>query len=194
MDEVLRSGPMSQQDQRISDAVRRDYPGLRAFIRKRVADQSDAEDILQDVFYELLEAYRMMKPVEQVTAWLFRVARNRITDLFRRRTREARATEPAKFNAEGEELLLDELLPSPDAGPDAAYARGVLVEALDDALEELSAEQRDVFVAHELMGYTFKDLAEQSGVSMNTMLSRKRYAVLHLRERLQSVYDEFSRR
>jgi RNA polymerase sigma factor (sigma-70 family) len=194
MDEVLRSGPMSQQDQRISDAVRRDYPGLRAFIRKRVADQSDAEDILQDVFYELVEAYRMMKPVEQVTAWLFRVARNRITDLFRRRTREARATEPAKFNAEGEELLLDELLPSPDAGPDAAYARGVLVEALDDALEELPAEQRDVFVAHELMGYSFKDLAEQSGVGVNTLLSRKRYAVLHLRERLQSMYDEFSRR
>jgi len=194
MDEVLRSGPMSQQDQRISEAVRRDYPGLRAFIRKRVADQSDAEDILQDVFYELLQAYRMMKPVEQVTAWLFRVARNRITDLFRRRTREARAAEPARFNAEGEELLLDELLPSPDAGPDAAYARGVLVEALDDALEELPAEQRDVFVAHELMGYSFKDLAEQSGVGVNTLLSRKRYAVLHLRERLQSVYDEFSRR
>jgi RNA polymerase sigma factor (sigma-70 family) len=194
MDEALRSGPMSQQDQRISEAVRRDYPGLRAFIRKRVADQSDAEDILQDVFHELVEAYRMMKPVEQVTAWLFRVARNRITDLFRRRTREARAAEPAKFNAEGEELLLDELLPSPDAGPDAAYARGVLVEALDDALEELPPEQRDVFVAHELMGYSFKDLAEQSGVGVNTLLSRKRYAVLHLRERLQSVYDEFSRR
>jgi len=194
MDEVLRSGPMSQQDQRISEAVRRDYPGLRAFIRKRVADQSDAEDILQDVFYELVEAYRMMRPVEQVTAWLFRVARNRITDLFRRRTREARVAEPAKFNAEGEELLLYELLPSPDAGPDAAYARGVLVEALDDALEELPEEQRDVFVAHELMGYSFKDLAEQSGVSMNTLLSRKRYAVLHLRKRLQSVYDEFSRR
>ena len=194
MDEALRSGPMSQQDQRISEAVRRDYPGLRAFIRRRVADQSDAEDILQDVFYELVEAYRMMKPVEQVTAWLFRVARNRITDLFRRRTREARAAEPAKFNAEGEELLLDELLPSPDAGPDAAYARGVLVEALDDALEELPAEQRDVFVAHELMGYSFKDLAEQSGVGVNTLLSRKRYAVLYLRERLQSVYDEFLRR
>jgi RNA polymerase sigma factor (sigma-70 family) len=193
MDEALRSGPMSQQDQRISEAVRRDYPGLRAFIRKRVADQSDAEDILQDVFYELVEAYRMMKPVEQVTAWLFRVARNRITDLFRRRTREARAAEPAKFNAEGEELLLDELLPSPDAGPDAAYARDVLVEALDDALEELPEEQRDVFVAHELMGYSFKELAEQSGAGVNTLLSRKRYAVLHLRERLQSVYDEFSR-
>lgn len=193
MDEVLRSGPMSQQDQRISEAVRRDYPGLRAFIRKRVADQSDAEDILQDVFYELVEAYGMMKPVEQVTAWLFRVARNRITDLFRRRTREARAAEPAKFNAEGEELLLDELLPSPDAGPDAAYARGVMVEALDDALEELPAEQRDVFVAHELMGYSFKDLAEQSGVGVNTLLSRKRYAVLHLRDRLRSIYDEFTK-
>src|SRR6201987_4223458 len=195
MDETLREQwPMTEQDQRISEAVSREESRLRNFIRRRVADPRDAEDILQDVFYELVEAYRMMKPVEQVTAWLFRVARNRLTDLFRRRTREARATEPAKFNAEGEQLLLDELLPSPDAGPDAAYARGVLVEALDDALEELPAEQRDVFVAHELMGYSFKDLADHSGVSVNTLLSRKRYAVLHLRERLQSVYDEFSRR
>src|SRR6266705_3253697 len=194
MDEAVRNGRMAQQDPRISDAVRQEYSGLRAFIRKRVADQSDAEDILQEVFFELVEAYRLTKPVEQVTAWLFRVARNRITDLFRRKTREARVAEPAKFNDEGEELLLDELLPSPDAGPDAAYARGVLVEALDDALEELPAEQRDVFVAHELMGYSFKDLAEQSGASVNTLLSRKRYAVLHLRGRLQSVYDEFSRR
>jgi RNA polymerase sigma factor (sigma-70 family) len=194
MEEALRNGLMAQQDQRISDAVRQDYPGLRAFIRKRVADQSDAEDILQEVFFELVEAYRLMKPVEQVTAWLFRVARNRITDLFRRRTREAQATEPAKFNEQGEELLLDELLPSPDAGPDAAYARGVLVEALDDALEELPAEQREVFIAHELMGYTFKELAEQSGTSVNTLLSRKHYAVLYLRKRLQSVYEEFTRR
>jgi RNA polymerase sigma factor (sigma-70 family) len=135
-----------------------------------------------------------MKPVEQVTAWLFRVARNRITDLFRRRTGEARVTEPAKFNEQGQELLLDELLPSPDAGPDAAYARGVLVEALDDALEELPEEQREVFIAHELMGYTFKELAEQSGTSVNTLLSRKHYAVLYLRKRLQSVYEEFTRR
>jgi RNA polymerase sigma factor (sigma-70 family) len=194
MEEALRNGLMAQQDQRIFDAVRKDYPGLRAFIRKRVADQSDAEDILQEVFYELVEAYRLMKPVEQVTAWLFRVARNRITDLFRRRTREAQATEPAKFNEQGEELLLDELLPSPDAGPDAAYARGVLVEALDDALEELPPEQREVFLAHELMGYSFKELAEQSGTSVNTLLSRKHYAVLHLRKRLQSVYEEFTRR
>lgn len=194
MEEALRNGLMAQQEQRISDAVRKDYPGLRAFIRKRVADQSDAEDILQEVFFELVEAYRLMKPVEQVTAWLFRVARNRITDLFRRRTREAQVTEPAKFNEHGEQLLLDELLPSPDAGPDAAYARGVLVEALDDALEELPAEQREVFIAHELMGYSFKELAEQSGTSVNTLLSRKHYAVLYLRKRLQSVYEEFTRR
>jgi RNA polymerase sigma factor (sigma-70 family) len=194
MEEALRNGLMAQQDQRISEAVRKDYPGLRAFIRKRVADQSDAEDILQEVFFELVEAYRLMKPVEQVTAWLFRVARNRITDLFRRRSREARVTEPAKFNEQGEELLLDELLPSPDAGPDAAYARGVLVEALDDALEELPAEQREIFIAHELMGYSFKELAEQSGTSVNTLLSRKHYAVLYLRKRLQSVYEEFTRR
>jgi len=194
MEEALRNGLMAQQDQRISDAVRKDYPGLRAFIRKRVADQSDAEDILQEVFFELVEAYRLMKPVEQVTAWLFRVARNRITDLFRRKSREARVTEPAKFNEQGEELLLEELLPSPEAGPDAAYARGVLVEALDDALEELPEEQREVFIAHELMGYSFKELAEQSGASVNTLLSRKHYAVLHLRKRLQSVYEEFTRR
>src|SRR6266581_2453021 len=182
MDEALRrQWHMTQQDQRISETVSREYARLRNFIRKRVADQGEAEDILQDVFYELVEAYRMMKPVEQVTAWLFRVARNRITDLFRRKTREARVAEPAKFNDEGEELLLDELLPSPDAGPDAAYARGVMVEALDDALEELPEEQREVFIAHELMGYSFKELAEQSGTSMNTLLSRKHYAVLHLR-------------
>src|SRR5438552_4759807 len=134
MDEALRrQWPMAQEDQRISEAVDREYAGLRSFIREHVADQGEAEDILQDVFFELVEAYRMMKPVEQVTAWLFRVARNRITDLFRRKTREARAMEPAKFNEEGDELLLDELLPSPDAGPDATYARGVLLEALDDA-------------------------------------------------------------
>ena len=184
---------MAQQDQRISDAVRKDYPGLRAFIRKRVADQSDAEDILQEVFFELVEAYRLMKPVEQVTAWLFRVARNRITDLFRRKSREARVTEPAKFNEQGEELLLEELLPSPEAGPDAAYARGVLVEALDDALEELPEEQREVFIAHEIEGRSFRQLAAATGRSVNTLLSRKHYAVLHLRRRLQAIHDEFAK-
>ncbi len=195
MDEALnKQWPMVEQDQRISDAVSREQSRLRNFIRRRVPDPGDAEDILQDVFYELVEAYRMMKPVEQVTAWLFRVARNRITDLFRARSREASRNEPARVAENGEELLLEELLPSPDAGPDAAYARSVLLDELDDALDELPEEQREVFVAHELMGYSFKELAAQTGVSVNTLLSRKHYAVLHLRERLQAIYDEFRKR
>jgi RNA polymerase sigma factor (sigma-70 family) len=192
MDQALRKQwPIVEQDQRISEAVSRDQSRLRSFIRRRVADPGDAEDILQDVFYELLEAYRMMKPVEQVTAWLFRVARNRITDLFRRRSREALRNEPAKVAEDGEELSLEELLPSPDGGPAAAYARSVLLEELDDALDELPAEQREVFVAHEVMGYSFKELSAETGLSVNTLLSRKHYAVLHLRERLQAIYDEF---
>jgi len=195
MDEALRKQwPMVEQDQRISEAVSREQSRLRNFIRRRVADPGDAEDILQDVFYELVEAYRMMKPVEQVTAWLFRVARNRITDLFRRRSREALRNEPVRVAEDGEVLLLEELLPSPDAGPDAVYARSVLLEELDDALDELPAEQREAFIAHELMGYSFKELAAQTGVSVNTLLSRKHYAVLHLRERLQAIYDEFTKR
>jgi RNA polymerase sigma factor (sigma-70 family) len=194
MDEALPTGLMTEQDQRISEAIRRDYSGLRAFIRKRVLNPSDAEDVLQDVFYELVEAYRMMKPIEQMTAWLFRVARNRITDLFRRRTREALVSGPAQVDEDGEELWLVDLLPSSEAGPDAAYARTVMIQALDDALDELPDEQREVFVAHELMGSSFKDLAARTGVSVNTLLSRKRYAVLHLRERLKSVYEEFTRR
>jgi RNA polymerase sigma factor (sigma-70 family) len=192
MDEALRRHwLMAQQDQRISEAINREHARLRNFIRKRVADQGDAEDILQDVFYELVEAYRMMKPVEQVTAWLFRVARNRITDLFRRKKREASRNEPMGVSDDGEVLQLDDLLPSPDAGPEAAYARRVLSEELDAALDELPDEQREVFVAHELMGYSFKELAAQTGVSVDTLLSRKHYAILHLRERLQAIYDEF---
>jgi RNA polymerase sigma factor (sigma-70 family) len=192
MDEALNKlWPMVDQDQRISDAVSREQSRLRNFIRRRVADPGDTEDILQDVFYELVEAYRMMRPVEQVTGWLFRVARNRITDLFRKRSQEGLRRDAPKMAEDGEDLLLEELLPSPDAGPDAAYARGVLLEELDEALEELPPEQREVFVNHELMGYSFKELAAQSGVSVNTLLSRKHYAVLHLRERLQAIYEEF---
>jgi RNA polymerase sigma factor (sigma-70 family) len=192
MDEALnKRWPMVAQDQSISEAVSRDQSRLRSFIRRRVADPGDAEDILQDVFYELVEAYRMMKPVEQVTAWLFRVARNRITDLFRKKTREALRNEPVKISEEGEELSLEEFLPSRDAGPDATYARSVLLDELDDALDELPIEQREVFVAHEWMGYSFKELSAQTGVSVNTLISRKHYAVMHLRERLQSIYDEF---
>jgi RNA polymerase sigma factor (sigma-70 family) len=191
MDGTLRKQwMMVQQDHEISEAIERERPRLRNFIRRRVPDQSDAEDILQEVFSELVEAYRMMKPLEQVTAWLFRVARNRITDLFRSKKREA-STEPAVTTEDGEILQWEDLLPAPDAGPESAYARSVLLEEMDAALDELPEEQREVFVAHEFMGYSFKELAEQSGVSVNTLLSRKHYAVLHLRERLQSIYDDF---
>jgi len=194
MDAALkRHWAMADQDQRVSEAIDREQSRLRNFIRRRVPDRDDAEDVLQDVFYELVEAYRMVKPVEQVTAWLFRVARNRITDLFRRKNREALRNEPAPITADGEILPLEEWLPSPDAGPDAAYARGVLLEELDAALDELSDDQREVFIAHELMGYSFKEIAAQTGLGVNTLLSRKHYAVLHLRERLQAIHDEFTK-
>jgi RNA polymerase sigma factor (sigma-70 family) len=196
MDAALKQWAMTDQDQRISEAIERDQSRLRNFIRRRVPDREDAEDVLQDVFYELVEAYRLMKPVEQVTAWLFGVARNRITDLFRSKRKkkwEAFRSEPALATlAEDREVLqLEELLPSPDAGPDALYARGVLLEEMDAALDELPEEQREVFIAHELMGQSFKEIAAQTGVSVNTLLSRKHYAVLHLRERLQAIHDEF---
>jgi RNA polymerase sigma factor (sigma-70 family) len=184
---------MAEQDQRISEAIEREQSRLRNFIRRRVADRDDAEDVLQDVFYELVEAYRMMTPVEQVTAWLFRVARNRIIDLFRKKSREALRNQPPAATEDGETLPLEELLPSPDAGPDAAYARSVLLDELDAAVDELPDEQREVFIAHELMGYSFKEIAAQTGVSVNTLLSRKHYAVLYLRDRLQAIHDEFTK-
>jgi RNA polymerase sigma factor (sigma-70 family) len=197
MDAALNQWAMTDQDQRISEAIERDESRLRNFIRRRVPDREDAEDVLQDVFYELVEAYRLMKPVEQVTAWLFGVARNRITDLFRsnqrKKKREALRSEPALTTlAEDREVLqLEELLPSPDAGPDALYARGGLLEEMDAALDELPEEQREVFIAHELRGESFKEIAAQTGVSVNTLLSRKHYAVVYLRERLQAIRDEF---
>jgi RNA polymerase sigma factor (sigma-70 family) len=173
---------------RISDIVQREQGRLRSFVRKRVADRDDAEDILQDVFYELVEAYRLMKPVEQAGAWLFRVARNRIVDFFRKQRPVARSS--GQLADDGEELGLEELLPSPDAGPEAAYARSLLWEELEAALEELPAEQRAVFLAHEIDGRSFKELAAETGLSVNTLLSRKRYAVLHLRRRLREINDE----
>ncbi len=192
MDQALKTRwPMTEQDQRISEAIARDEFRLRSFIRRRVPDRSDAEDILQDVFYELVEAYRMMKPVEQVTAWLFRVARNRIIDLFRRKQREAARMEPDSHTEDSDAQSLEELLPAPNAGPDSAYARKVLLEELNLALDELPPEQRDVFVAHELMGYSFKQLSEEYGVGVSTLISRKHYAVKHLRERLGDIYEEF---
>jgi len=176
-----------ERDVESSEAVARERSRLLNFIRRRVPDPGDAEDILQDVFTELVEANRLLMPIEHVTAWLFRVARNRITDLFRKK-------KPENFSdvaVEGDELHFEDLLPSPDAGPEALYARNVLLDELELAIGELPAEQREVFVAHELEGRSFKEIAEETGVSVNTLLSRKHYAVLRLRERLQSIYDEF---
>ncbi len=191
---AINAEPMTaEQDQRISEVIQREQAGLRNFIWKRVADEADAEDILQDVFYELLEAYRLLQPIEQVGAWLFRVARNRITDLFRKRKVEALAHDPIVVSDETEGPPWEDLLPSPEAGPEAAYARSVLLEELDDALDELPEGQREVFVAHELEGRSFKELAAETGLSLNTLLSRKHYAVLHLRRRLQAIYDDFTK-
>jgi RNA polymerase sigma factor (sigma-70 family) len=177
MEQVL-SGAV--RNDRIAEIVRREQGRLRSFVRKRVADEGDAEDILQDVFYELVEAYQLMKPVEQAGAWLFRVARNRIIDFFRKKR-------PVQFE---EDVSIEELLPSPDAGPEAAFARGVLWDEIEEALDELPQEQREVFIAHEIEGRSFKELSAETGVSVNTLLSRKRYAVLHLRDRLKEIHDE----
>ena len=192
MEEVLRIPRLTaEQNRLISEAVQREQGRLRNFVRKRVADAGDAEDILQDVFSELVEAYRLMQPIEQVGAWLYRVARNRIVDSFRKKRPEALGEGPVASAGEEDALLLEELLPSPDAGPEAAYARSVLLEEIDAAIQELPEEQREVFVAHEIEGRSFKQLAEETGVSVNTLLSRKRYAVLHLRGRLQAIYNEY---
>jgi RNA polymerase sigma factor (sigma-70 family) len=181
-----------EQDQRISEVVKREGSRLRNFIRRRVPDPRDAEDVLQDVFYRLVEANRLLMPIDHVTGWLFRVARNRITDLFRKKTPEL-FSDAVVENEEGEALQIEDLLPSPGAGPEALYFRNLVLDELELALDELPDEQREVFVAHELEGRSFKELAEETGVSVNTLLSRKRYAVLHLRERLQSIYDEFTK-
>jgi RNA polymerase sigma factor (sigma-70 family) len=178
-----------EQDRRISEVVLKERSRLRNFIRRRVPDPRDAEDILQDVFYELVEANRLLMPIEHVTGWLFRVARNRITDLFRKKR-------PESFSEihedEDEQLGLEDVLASTDAGPEDLVARNMLLEELEDAIGELPEEQRKVFVAHELEGRSFKEIAAETNVGINTLLSRKRYAVLYLRERLQSVYDEFT--
>ena len=183
---------MTEQDRRISEIVAEQRARLGNFIRRRVPDPLDAEDILQDVFYKLVEANRLLMPIEHVTGWLFRVARNRITDLFRKKKPESFGD--ARVEGESGELLqIEDLLPSPGAGPEAVYARNMLLDELELALEELPDEQREVFVGHELEGRSFKEMAEETGVSVNTLLSRKRYAVLHLRKRLQSIYDELAK-
>ena len=180
-----------EQDRRISETVRQERSRLRNFIRRRVDDDEDAEEILQDVFYELVEAYRMMRPIEQVGAWLFRVARNRIIDWFRKKRAVPFPGQRAPAESEPQPAGWEELLPSPDAGPEAIYARNILFEELEAALDELPEEQREVFLAHEVEGRSFKDLSSETGVTMNTLLSRKHYAVLHLRKRLQAIYNDF---
>jgi RNA polymerase sigma factor (sigma-70 family) len=190
MDEPSRITGMTEHDRQISEIIAQERSRLRNFIRRRVPDPSDAEDIVQEVFYELVEANRLLMPIEHITGWLFRVARNRITDLFRKKKPE-NLSDAALEDEDGELLRIEDLLPSPDAGPEALYVRNVLLDELELALDELPEEQRDVFVAHELEGRSFREMAAETGVSVNTLLSRKRYAVLHLRERLQSIYDDF---
>jgi RNA polymerase sigma factor (sigma-70 family) len=192
MDAALRKQwRMADQDQRVSQVVDRERARLLNFIRRRVPDPSDAEDILQDVFYELVEANRLLMPIDHVAGWLFRVARNRIIDLFRKK-KPVLFSDAALAN-EDDSLQFEDLLPSPDGGPEALYARNVLLAAFELAVRELPPEQREVFVAHEIEGLSFKEIAARTGVGVNTLLSRKRYAVLHLREHLQGIYDDFTK-
>jgi len=193
MDGPLSVTSMIEQDRQISEIVAGERSRLRNFIRRRVPDPRDAEDILQEVFYELVEANRLLMPIEHVTGWLYRVARNRIIDLFRKK-KPVSFSEVAVADEDDKLLQSEDLLPSPDAGPEALYFRSVLLDELELALHELPDEQREVFVAHELEGRSFKEMAAETGVSVNTLLSRKRYAVQRLRERLQSIYDEFAKK
>jgi len=184
---------MAERDRQLSEIIAEQRSRLRNFIRRRVPDPSDAEDIVQEVFYELVEANRLLMPIEHVTGWLYRVARNRITDLFRKKKPE-RFSDAAIENADGEVLQVEDLLPSPDAGPEALFFRNVLLDELELAIDDLPDEQREVFVAHEIDGRSFKELSEETGISISTLLSRKRYAILHLRERLQNIYNEFTKK
>jgi RNA polymerase sigma factor (sigma-70 family) len=193
MDEPTSVALMSEQDRRISEAVAKQGARLRNFIRKRVPNEADVEDLLQEVFYELVEANRLLMPIEYVTGWLFQIARNRITDLFRKKKPET-FSDAAVLDEEGELLRIEDLLPSPDAGPEAVYVRNEMLQELELALSELPEEQRQIFLAHEFEGRSFKELSEESGVSINTLLSRKRYAILHLRQRLRGIHDELFRK
>jgi RNA polymerase sigma factor (sigma-70 family) len=190
MNEQASISAMTEQDRQISEVVAVEGGRLRNFIRRRVPDPRDAEDILQEVFYELVEANRLLMPIDHVTGWLFRVARNRITDLFRKKKPET-FSDIAVQDEDGRMLRVEDLLPSPDAGPEALYVRSILLDELELALDELPAEQREAFVAHEWEGRSFRELSAATGVNVNTLLARKRYAVLHLRERLQSIRDDF---
>ena len=184
-----------EDDRRILEASARYRARLARFIRRRVPDAGEADDILQEVFYELVAAYRLLEPVEEAGAWLFRVARNRIIDFFRKKKLEPLPQAGYGFCARAEEIgerpRFEDLLPSPDAGPEAAYARGVLLEEIEDALDELPPEQRAAFVGHEFEGRSFRAMAAETGASVNAMVLRKHHAVLFLRRRLQAIHDEF---
>ncbi len=193
MEASLALGPTrADQDRNITAVVARERARLRNFIRRRVSDPVDADDILQDVFFELVEASRLVEPIEQVGAWLFRIARNRIIDRFRKNSLRPAPLGLAQSSGDEVAPSFEELLPSPDGGPDAAYARRVLLEELDAALDELPAMQREVFIAHEIDGQSFRELALETGIGINTLLARKRRAVLHLRERLQQIHQDFT--
>jgi RNA polymerase sigma factor (sigma-70 family) len=181
---------MMEQDRQIADVIAKEQPRLRSFIRRRVANEADVEDLLQEVFFELVRAHRLLLPIDFVTGWLYRVARNRITDLFRKKKPQA-FSEAASETDEGELLQLEDLLPARDGGPEAEYLRSLLLDELRQAIAELPVDQREIFVAHELEGRSFKELAAETGVNVNTLLSRKRYAVLQLRARLKNIHDEF---
>lgn len=181
---------MIEQDRQIADVMAREEPGLRSFIRRRVANDADADDLLQEVLFELVRAHRLLLPIDFITGWLYRVARNRITDLFRKK-RPQLFSDAALQNEDGELINLEDLLPAQDGGPEAEYLRTLLIDELKQAIAELPSDQREVFVAHELEGRSFKEIAAETGVNVNTLLSRKRYAILHLRERLQKIHDEF---
>lgn len=181
---------MTEQTKGIAEVVARERARLLGFIRRRVPNPGDAEDILQDVFCEFVRVCALPEPIEQVGAWLVRVARNRIIDKFRKKREESLSSD-ADVGDDGQDTYyLDEALPAIDGGPEAAYARAMLLEAISDALEELAPNERDVFVAHELEGQGFKEISARSGVNVNTLLGWKRRAVMHLRVRLQARYDE----
>ena len=187
---MLSAEAMTDRDRRISETVRRESNRLRNFIRTRVPNEDDVEDLLQDVFLELVEAQSQLEPIRQVGAWLFRVARNRIIDRFRKQRPQTVRIE-RDVDEETQGVFLEEWLPSARGGPDAAYARGILLDELVAALEDLPPELSEIFVAHELDGRSFKELADETGLGVNTLLSRKRYAVLQLRERLRDIYLEY---
>jgi RNA polymerase sigma factor (sigma-70 family) len=193
MDEQSGITSMTEQDRELTEIIAEERSRLRNFIRRRVPNEADVEDVLQEVFYELTGAYRLMEPVQRWSAWMFRVARNRIIDLFRKRRLEAFGSDPAAASDEEETLPLEAVLRSPAAGPAEEYARTVLLEELEEALAELPQEQREVFIAHEIEGRSFKEIADRTGVRVNTLLSRKHYAVVHLRRRLRAIYEEFVR-